>query len=214
VHAHFLSKKRCDLVSNSDLPAILTPCKTTVLPAAVLICAAFLATVLSSPGRGWWFCERILTGPLPGGFGVEDREGIVAVEGGLQECHRDSSCQWSETFSKGRTLPGNKEVHLECCPHTPTPGVGWPGPLPTPLPCRLVGQHPVAQQGFALSPSMLESNFCWIHMKTDLLCSQNALTFLYHFCGSILCYRWSLWQVETVLTGQSTNKRRNRRLAL
>lgn len=67
-------------------------------------------------------CGKILTRSLPGGFGVEDRERIVAVKGGLQECHWNGSCQGSQAFSKGRTLSGNKQVHLEvlplaCWPH-------------------------------------------------------------------------------------------------
>lgn len=73
---------------------------------------------------------KILTRPLSGGFGVEDWEWIVAVKSGLQECHWYGSCQWGQTFSKGRTLPGNKEVHLEVVPPYAGPMHCGPGPFP------------------------------------------------------------------------------------
>lgn len=85
----------------------------------------------------WWM---VLTRPLPGGFGVEDGERVVAVKGGLQECHWYGGCQWGQAFSKGRTLPGNKEVHLEvmpplCWPHALVDQASFPGCL-GPLPHR------------------------------------------------------------------------------
>ena len=126
--------------SRSDLLAPLRPCEPTGLGAAVLAFLAFSLPLHSSKHISddlWWM---VLTRPLPGGFGVEDGERVVAVKGGLQECHWYGGCQWGQAFSKGRTLPGNKEVHLEvvpppCWPHALVDQASFPGCL-GPLPHR------------------------------------------------------------------------------